>query len=294
MDFRNNPAGRILAAFATLKERPPSESAFEAWCNVFGTAAGHTDFSERFYGSAFQLAKQLTLVRDMAKGLPESSQGDLFLEPLHQYQGAIDAFVRTTQMNVEQFSAMIDARAQLSLEFFERALRQEPEIGVKENTSLREKIDDVYDAVASSNLDPEAKDFILQRLLEIDRALRDSFLTGLKPVEAATDSLIGGLTRNPGLLAALEDEPSSPGRSGISLRELLGTLLAVIITALGIHADMQALMPADAPQPTVVQIENKVDVDVDPEVKVQVEAHGDDGEQPDNGELVDEPSAPEK
>jgi hypothetical protein len=136
-------------------------------------------------------------------------------------------------------------------------VRPEPVIVESDVASLLEQVRALLDqVVAADGLDDGAREWIANRLQEIEDALSGIGITGCSGVERALNATIGGLRRHPTMLERLRASPVIHGIVG---------LLVALDLALNLAANVKALEADEVPSPSpvIVEIEQVTNVQIE-------------------------------
>ncbi|MGY0535943.1 hypothetical protein ACW14X_00395 [Nocardioides sp. YJ-D4] len=253
----NNPAGRLLYWLELGDQRPKGESAMGQWCVVFGLDASKVGDRAECARRGTMLAALGQAARREAEQLPEMFQPAVMLTHFNEVESALDQFTILPSTTMQQMFAQMQGTGWQSLRMLDAILStQRPEHVIDEGTkeSLIEQVRSLIDEVTDdSDLALDLKQFILRRLEEVERALRETLLTGTYPVEQATDALIGAMRRRPDMWDRIAQTKWAPR---------LGKIAGALCLALGSAGGLPALMPGDAPQPPAIHTTVEIDTDV--------------------------------
>jgi len=166
-------------------------------------------------------------VRSTIVGLTGTVNTDLALRHFNEVDTTLDQWIAVTTLNMQQFMAPLLGTGLYSLEVCADALKRhasEPALGADAIGSLLEKVHELQREVGEADdLDGAAKVWITHRLVDIERALLSYKVTGTRGLERATDELLGGMHRRPGMLTRLGASHAAQG---------IGLLLLLIQTTL--------------------------------------------------------------
>lgn len=219
-EFLDNPAGRLQHWVRQFQAVPNSDTAIsEALARMIGvdhgTIRGRVD-AIRF---AMRLPELGDDVRAEAVLLPEHVDADVLLEDFDQFDGMFDHMTLARQVRVADMLAQVDAAGHRSLDLLSRQLhryRPEPTLNEDVRTSVVESLGLLREQVVEdATLDADLRDFILARFGEIERVLREATVTGAKPVEMVTDSIIGSIKREPTMWQRIAESAVSETVAGI-------------------------------------------------------------------------------
>jgi hypothetical protein len=166
-------------------------------------------------------------VRSTVSRLTGTVNPDLALRHFNEVETTLDQWINISNLNMQQFMAPLQGTGLYSVEVCADALKRyasEPALGPDAIGSLLEKVRELRREVEESDdLDDATHAWITQRLVDIERALMTYTVTGTRGLERATDELLGGMHRRPGMLARLGASKTAQG---------IGLLLLLIQTTL--------------------------------------------------------------
>jgi hypothetical protein len=193
----DNPAARVEAV---LRRAEPfigqDVNAKTAWLAVF-----HTESDEDLMSRCTEFVTQIRLAREAIERLPEDEYPEHLLEHfplLEKLPGLMFAMPTNTMSSYRTF---ITPTLIYSLGACARALRRngwtEPTLDDDGINELLETINDILIEVAQSALPKDVKIFVVQRLRDVEAALRSYQISGYAGLEITLDALIGSLWRAP-------------------------------------------------------------------------------------------------
>ena len=166
-------------------------------------------------------------VKSAVIGLTGTVNTDLALRHFNEVEATLDQWIGIAQLNMQQFMAPLQGTGLYSVEVCADALKRhasEPALDADAIGTLLEKVHELQREVGEADdLDGATKAWITHRLVDIERALLAYKVTGTRGLERATDELLGGMHRRPGMLARLGVSHTAQG---------LGLLLLLIQTTL--------------------------------------------------------------
>jgi hypothetical protein len=188
-------------------------------------------------------------VKSTVMGLTGTVNSDLALRHYNEVEATLDQWTNIANLNIQQFMAPLQGTGLYSVEVCANALKQhasEPALGPDAIGSLLEKVHELQREVEEADdLDGATKAWITQRLVDIERALTTYKVTGTRGLERATDELLGGMHRRPGMLPRLGASKTALG---------IGLLLSLIQTTLqGVSTYEQISAPPPAGLVVVVE-----------------------------------------
>lgn len=264
----DNPAGRLRYWIDQLQSwQNHNDAIVVAACSLLGLDQNTVEGRVATMRLGAMLADLCFEVRKEVAQLPKYMHPDLLLSDFPQIEAAVDDFTLARQQPVHGMLSKINPAGHRGLEMLDAYLHtQRPQPWIEDDVRqslidhVRRLIDDVTDA---DDLDRETKDFVLLRLIEVERGLREALLTGTPGIERATDSLIGAMHRRPDMW----DRVSST-KWGPRIAKLAGALVLTI----GSVGGLPALMPGDQPQPGVtnivqIHVENSTQIDGVPQAE---------------------------
>ncbi|MFD7645746.1 hypothetical protein ACFV4P_34460 [Kitasatospora sp. NPDC059795] len=213
-EFLDNPAGRLrrllLDLHAAHGGRGEQISAWHLWTEVLNPDGGIDDVETwtRFL-AVLQLPGRIrTAVEGL--GLDEDEQEHL-LEHLDRVErGLAQATHRHPALhNFAQFAPAGDipnSAAVQSLQTCSRALHRLAGEAMASEEDLRrisQVVAELMEEVLGSELDSDLKGLLLTHLRAVQEAVQNARVSGQRPIEEATDALVGALRRRPSLLTRL-------------------------------------------------------------------------------------------
>lgn len=233
--YLDNPAGRLQAMFEAVRREKPNDIAAQSWANVFGVTLTDHWLLLRRAAEVVHLAVETR--RLITKH--EDEDAPTILANFDQIETSLSHFLVMRSVTLESFlSPLLAKSGEHCLEVCSMRLHRscpEPSISESDRTSLLADLDDLIDdVVATNDLDPEIKSWVLQRLNEIRDALATPELFGTESVATATDALIGGILRVPARAVALgESTVRAKMWSAISRLEVVlsAAASALVLTA---------------------------------------------------------------
>lgn len=276
MSNLNNPAGRLRYWLDRADEEHSKQSgALESWAEVFEVDASTTRGRLEVITAGAALMDLAAKVRERMGELPPEFHADALMADFDEVETTLANFISVNRMKMEGFFSPLHATGWRSLEYADLHLStQRPERWIDDSgrDRLLGQIRAVVDAViVDDELTPDAKQFVIQRLREVEDAIVQARLRGVEPVEAANDSLIAGILRRADLgIAWLK---SDTGR-------VVAGLVVVIAGALGMKADYLVLPGLnDAPA---------IEAPADPSVEVNIDVTTVDDNDPVDAEVVED------
>lgn len=281
MTNNDNPAGRLrywIQCFAVYPNK--GEAIVVAACSMLDEDPNETSGRVAVMRLGAQLSDLCSEVRSEVALLPEYLHPEMLLSDFPQVEAAIDQMTLARQATVEALLQQINPAGHRGLEYLDTYLhshRAQPWIDDQTRESLIEQVRDLVDGISDDpDLPLDVKQFVLVRLEDVEKALREVLITGSPGVERATDSLIGAMRRRPDMWERIGQSKWGPR---------LGNIAGALCLALGSAGGIPALMPGDVPQPPV--IEQTVEVETDVNVTVP-SAEGDAAEDIHDAEVVED------
>ena len=243
-----NPAARLHAVLnEAIAQRNSGLPAVQIWGQILGI--GPADKSLMLRGGA-DLQDLAAEVRSTVIGLLGTVNTDLALRHFDEVETTLDQWITIESLNMQQFMTPLQGTGLYSVEVCADALNRyasEPALGPDAISSLLEKVRELHLVVdEADDLDDPTKAWITQRLVDIERALLTYKVAGTRGLERATDELLGGMHRRPGVLEQLGASKTGQG---------IGLLLLLIQTTLaGVSAYEQ--ISASPPAGLVIVVEH--------------------------------------
>lgn len=238
----DNPAGLLrFWLHEQLNNMDHARALFEAAAEVI--KADHDTLAGRMEVLQFgaRLADLCVEVRFEVGQLPPELLPDLLLADFEQVEKAVDYFTLARQQTLDNALNQINPAGWRGLEVMDNYLhihRAERQIDEQTRASLIEQVRVLIDGITQDpDLSVEVKRVVLDRLGEVETALRDALLTGTVAIERATESLIGSW-QNP----TKRDLWQRVGDS--KWGERIGHIAVALCLALGAAADGIAIMQA--------------------------------------------------
>lgn len=253
----DNPAGRLAEAFERARSVPQNESAAKGWATAFGLR-----YPEDVGELLMRAAELLSLAAEARRRVEafEDEDPDVLLEHFGEVEGTLANFQAVVSMAMQQFLDQLKPTGVHSLKLCSSLLHRrdaEPVLAEDVAADLLSRVHDlIREVLAADDLDRETKAWIVERLAEVERALRDLNIRGHRGVEESVDRLVGGLRRRPYLLQRL-------GESKVATA-VVATLTALDI-ALNSAANLHELTQGEdaQPSPVVVEIQQETHVEVE-------------------------------
>ncbi len=258
MTHSDNPAGRLAQVLERARALPrQDESAAKGWSEVFGLEYPK-DFGDLLTHGA-ELVALASATRRRVEAF-EDEDPEVLLEHFDEVERTLSNFQAVVSMAMQQFLDPLKPTGAHSLKLCSSLLhRRSPEPVLSEEVAadLLARVHVlISEVLAVDDLDRETKAWIVERLSEVERALRDVEIRGHRGVEESVDRLVGGLRRKPHLLQRL---------SGSKVATAVVATLTALDIALNSAANLHELMEGKsaAPSPVVVEIQQETHVDVE-------------------------------
>ncbi len=189
----------------------------------------------------------------------EDEDPEVLLEHFGEVERTLANFQAVGQVPMASFLEPLKTTGEHSLKLCSSLLhRRAPEPMLEEDVvgDLLTRVHDlISDVLAADDLDRETRAWVVERLSEVERALRDVATRGHRGVEESVDRLVGGLRRKPYLLQRLATSKVAHG--------VVSTVVALDL-ALNGAANIKQLTQGDpSPSPVVVEIQREVNADVE-------------------------------
>jgi len=189
----NNPAGRLLRICKLLRGITAGVLLKDAWAQVVGTKSDDTPVLLRRIGVVIALVDETEHAIRRLDGVNH----ELFLK---WRKPVVEAFSRLNLVgeNLTSVHQFLSPDVIMSLEYCDHELsRRCPErtIDAEALKQLLNEIKSLLDDVMEAELPPDIKAFILDKLDALQRAIEMYQFTGLDPVQAAVDGIIGTTIR---------------------------------------------------------------------------------------------------
>lgn len=190
----------------------------------------------------------------------EDEDPDVLLEHFGEVEGTLANFQAVVSMAMQQFLDQLKPTGVHSLKLCSSLLhRRSPEPVLSEEVAadLQSRVHElIREVLATEDLDRQTKAWIVERLSEVERALRDVEIRGHRGVEEAVDRLVGGLRRKPVVLQRL---------AGSKVAQVVIATVTALDIALNSAANLKELTEGEAapPSPVVVEIQQEARVEVE-------------------------------
>jgi hypothetical protein len=258
VNHADNPAGRLAQALERARSLPrQDESAAKGWSTVFGLAYPE-DVGELLMHAA-ELVALASATRRRVEAF-EDEDPEVLLEHFGEVERTLSNFQTVVNLAMNQFLDPLKPTGAHSLKLCSSLLhRRSPEPVLSEDVAA-DLLDRVHalisEVLAADDLDRETKAWIVERLSEVERALRDVEIRGHRGVEESVDRLVGGLRRKPHLLQRLAGSKVA--------KAVVATVMALDV-ALNSAANLHELTQGEAapPSPVVVEIQQETQVEVE-------------------------------
>lgn len=258
MTHADNPAGRLAQVLERARSLPrQDESAAKGWCAVFDL-----DYPDDIGELLTRAADLVTLGSETRRRVEAFTDEDpsVLLEHFDEVERTLTNFQTVASYAMKQFLDPLKPTGAHSLKLSSSLLHRrspEPVLPDEVVADLLFRVHDlISDVLAVDDLDRETKAWIVERLSEVEGALRDVNIRGHSGVDESVDRLVGGLRRKPHLLQRL-------GGSKVATA-VVATLTALDI-ALNSAANVKELTKGESapPSPVVVEIQQETRVDVE-------------------------------
>jgi hypothetical protein len=232
----NNPAGRLRYWFDEAQQRDRQADALAVWAEVLtldiSTVRGRLDVFQA--GAALMdLAEE---VRAGMAELPAHFHAAALMADFDEVDRTLSNFFSVNGMTLERFFSQLQATGRRSLEYADLHLStQRAEVFLDDSgrDDLLDQIRAVIDAVMNDkDLKADTRLFVIGRLRSVEGAVTKARLNGIAQMEAANDSLIGGILRHADLGVAWFKSDTGKRVAG---------LVVMIAGALGLNTDHLAL-----------------------------------------------------
>lgn len=243
----NNPAGRLLELLkAGDKIRNPQNMTIkDAWFRILDVG---NDYAE-FYRRLAQVHALPGAIDDAVRALPNFPiDVDLFLAPLEHVEAALTYGLSAPWPQFTQKASSSRQALELIADALEKS-GQEATISDEQLDELLQKVRDLSDEVAASNIDPDLRLFLSKMAQAMQQAIEDARICGAEALQEVVERGFGAIilrTQTKG--APAEGEP---GR-GVwdKVVGVLTTILLVVNTATGV-AQLGHMAGILAPPPNV-------------------------------------------
>jgi hypothetical protein len=201
----NNPAGRLLKIVRDLKHAPPNTSANDAWASALGIDVSDTGSLLKGIGATLQLGQDTI---EAIKRL--DVEHDLFIGHINQILMAFQKMnlgsrIHDTIVNVKQEDIV-------GLTFCDEQLRRkfpEKTLSVNDLKKIHEDIMSLFEEVSKSEIDEYLRQYLLDKLDLLRRAVEMYNVTGIKPIETAIHTVLGSTAVDSKLKDKLKDSSLS-------------------------------------------------------------------------------------
>jgi hypothetical protein len=257
VNYADNPAGRLSQALERARKVTQNESAAKGWSTVFGL-----DYPDDIGELLVHAAELIALASDTRRRVEafEDEDPEVLLAHFGEVERTLSNFQSVANLAMKQFLDPLQPTGAYSLRLCSSLLhRRSPEPVLSEDVAgdLLGRVHAlISEVLAADDLDRETKAWIVERLSEVERALRDVEIRGHRGVEEAVDRLVGGLRRKPHLLLRL---------SGSKVAKAVVALVMALDIALNSAANLHELTQGEAapPSPVVVEIQQETQVEVE-------------------------------
>ena len=188
-------------------------------------------------------------VKSTVLELSDSVNIDMALRHFNEVEATLDQWFGLPSLTMPQFMTPLQGTGLYCVEVCADALKRyvsEPALSPSAISPLLEKVRELrLEVDQADDLDDATKAWITQRLVDIERSLLTYKVTGTRGLERATDELLGGMHRRPGMLTRLGASKTAVG---------IGLLLSLIQTTLqGVSTLEQLSAPPPAGLVVVVE-----------------------------------------
>lgn len=201
----------------------------------------------------------------------------IVLQHFNVVEQAVEAFTNPAQYSKElAFTSLPTELSEagwqslrLSADIIDRGL-QSSTVRAADVDELISRVDDLIRTVSESGeVSGNIRIFVIERLIDIRRALELFPVAGSETVEVVFDSVLGGVLRRPDMGPAF--------LSSHSMGKKLASLLTSIALVLGIGVSVKELLPG-SDDATSTTIENEVNSTVEVDLEVNLDPPQDGGE----------------
>jgi len=194
MQTTNNPAGRLLEIVKKGKGIGDQTKTIEAWSKIFDVPTGNIPLLLKrisdFYALPNEIEREIKEI--------EEANTPLYLDWKSKANVAFTNLNLTNTWNTA-FKARFDDKVVYGIQFCDDLLsRQSPErtVSTEDIKNLSKKVTELLDLIEEEEIDQPTKDYIKERLNDIQKALGDVPIRGIKVIEKEFQVVVGSLTIN--------------------------------------------------------------------------------------------------
>lgn len=247
-----NPGTRLLALLdeARATNNPAHINALQRWAEIWGVEQADTVGIMQCAAVTANLAIE---TRRLIESCEDTDDVEGLLRHFGQVEATVGNFRGMQHITMTQFLQALQDTGMYSLEMCSRLLarrRPQPSVPDLERTSLLSTIAELLTQVESAtDLDPEMRMFVIDRLTEVQRALLVSKVFGHKDFERAAYDFAFSI-RTP-------DRSTRISRSKIG-KAIMEASVAVVTVAASITQTYESI-ESTPPPATVVQVITQID-----------------------------------
>lgn len=252
-EYLDNPAGRLHRLLVLFRQNASKRRAWQVWAATLGIPGN--DYPEVARGLGMLLALPGETESELARLDPADYPEDIVLRWKDKIVPALVPPLFHGQQ-ADQMAARIDATSLADLETCSWTLhkyRPQRPIADSDLERIRKLIDGLETELRESgDIDPELRDFLLQRCREMSRALRDVAIRGPVALEEAFDRAVGAAHRRKDLAARSSEAPGAWRKFG-DVIDVIAKALQVATLAIGLPVLAQQAIEGPQP-PAQVQV----------------------------------------
>ena len=190
----NNPAGRLLEIVKKGKGIGDQVKTIEAWSDIFDVPKGNVPLLLKRISDFYALPDEIE--REI-KEIGEAN-APLYLDWRSKANGAFTNLNLTNNWNAT-FKVRFDDKAVYGIKFCDDLLsKQRPErtVPIEELNNLSKKVEELLNLIEEENIDQPTKDYIKERLVDIQMALGGVPTLGIRAIEKEFQVVVGSLAIN--------------------------------------------------------------------------------------------------
>ena len=194
MQTPNNPASRLLEIIKKGQGIGNDVQAIDAWGEIFDTPRENLPLLLKRISSFCALPDEIE--REIKE--IEEANTPLYLDWRSKANVAFTNLNFVNNWNTT-FKARFDDKAVYGIKFCDDLLsRQRPErtVATEDIDNLSNKVEELLNLIEEENIDQTTKNYIKERLIDIQQALGDIPILGTKVIEKEFQAVVGSLTIN--------------------------------------------------------------------------------------------------
>ncbi len=209
--YSDNPAGRLLSLLTQVRSAEGRSQAAQVWADAIGLELP-ADEDQLNESGLFLRRSASTIRKRLDAGMVSAPSGAL--DNFDEIERTLENFERVDVINIALFLLPLSKAGFESLSQCADVLHAydpEPVIPDDNVSQLLIRVRETIDEVQDSDMDPRLKEWLLERLADVEKALRLYKVSGFPAVERAFLDLVGGLHLRPSFVERIATSPRAQG-----------------------------------------------------------------------------------